>query len=112
MGTGRLRTKAVLGLLLLGCAGVACTGPRVQVTDVRAHQENHGVVRVEAVLNNPGGSGQVKLHVRLLDRRSGRIVAASRGADVERRETQDVVIDVPAPQGDYTADVTAVYPPD
>lgn len=112
MGTGRLTTTAVLGWVLAACATLGCGGPRVQVSDVREHQTRTGVVRVEAVLQNSGGAGQVKLHVRLHDRRSGRAIAASRTVEVERHERLDTVIDVPANAGDYTATVTAVYPPD
>lgn len=112
MGTRQLTTTYLLGLCLIACAGLACGGPRVHVTDVHQHRAGQGLVRVEAVLNNSGGAGQVTLQVRLRDRRSGRTVAASRKVEVERRERQDAIIDVPANAGDYTAEVIAIYPPD
>jgi len=107
-GYGRLTAAAALLALVVGCAG-----PRVRVLDpAAAPSPQPGHTRVSATLVNDSGEGDVKLTARLRDRSSGRVVSVSRSVSVRAHETLHVVIDAPAPPGDYAPEVSAGFPAD
>lgn len=111
MGAWLRRALAgVVGFVML--AGLACAGPRVDVSSVAVHAPAGGLVRVQARLLNRGGAGAVKVAVRLRDRASGRTFVGARHLDLAARDTVDAVVDVPAPAGAYEAAVAVVFPPD
>lgn len=97
---------------LVALVGLACAGPRVDVSNVAVHPPADGLVRVEAELRNRGGAGEVKVTVRLRERASGRAFSAARHVDVGARQTVQAIVDVPAPAGVYEAAVAAAFPPD
>ena len=118
MGARTLRTAAlsalagVTAMLLLA----SCTGPRVAASDVRVTRSARpGMYRVEATLRNRGGKGQVTAKVRLRAGAAAReagVYTAEQPIDVERDDQVRLVVDVPAPAGDYTATVSIDYPPE
>lgn len=101
------RTLALLLLL------AACGGPRPRVDHVRIEPAPiPGHVRVEAKLvNRARGQGQVEVTVRLSDKRTGHVIEQERNVELRGRESVELVADVEAPLGDYTAEVVAKYPP-
>jgi hypothetical protein len=99
-----------VGLVL--ASGLACAGPRVEVLSVRAQPPSGGLVRVEVLLRNEGGRGEVKVTARLRARGTGRTFVASRGLELERHGTLDAIVDVPAPPGQYEVSAAADYPPE
>jgi hypothetical protein len=109
VGAGRLiAATAVIAL------AAACAGPRIRVAGAAAEPSPQpGCTRVIATLvNASGGEGDVKVTARVRDRASGRAFSFTRSVSVRGHDTIDVVIDVPAPPGDYTPEVSAGFPAD
>lgn len=110
MGARTLTAAAALAAALATAVG-GCAGPRVDASDVRvAPAPRPGMQRVQATLRNRGGKGEVKAKVRL--RAGDRLYNAEQSVDVERGDRVELVVDVPAPPGDYTAAVSIDYPPE
>jgi hypothetical protein len=89
----------------------ACAGPRVDVSAIQLGAGAPGVVRVEAVVHNRGGAGEVKATARLRDRTNGAVYVASRAIELEASDSVRVIVDVPAPSGDYAPAVAVSFPP-
>jgi hypothetical protein len=104
-------TRALIAAALAACIA-ACSGPRATATAARVRPSARaGFYRVEARLVNAGGRGQVELTVRLRNKETGRIVTQEQPVDLQPRDRADVTLEVPAPPGEYTVDVTVDYPP-
>lgn len=108
---GPRRLSAAFAATLLGLA-TSCAGPRVRVgpAEVRAGEVGH--VLVETTFENAGGAGELKATARVRDRKTGRTFMAARSVGIGEKERLGVVVDVPAPPGDYVATVTVAFPPD
>jgi hypothetical protein len=103
--------RALIAAALAGVA-LACSGPQATATDARvAPSPRDGFYRVETRLVNSGGRGQVELLVRLRNNQTGRVVTHQHPVDLQPRDRADVTIEVPAPPGDYAAEVEVQYPP-
>jgi hypothetical protein len=103
---------AARALAILAAALVACAGPdpAIERVDVLAPRLP-GHVRVElAVVNRSGGHGQVQIEIRLRDARSRRELAAVRMVEIDGHERLVLIVEIPAPDGDYTAEARALYP--
>jgi hypothetical protein len=88
-----------------------CAGPRPLVSDVHSTASPvPGCVRVEGVLQNRGGAGEVEVRAHLVDPARGLAFEARRSFELARRARIGVVVDVPAPPGGYVATLTAHYP--
>jgi hypothetical protein len=108
MGSRPLSAIAIAFTTLI----LACSGPRATATEGRVRPSARpGFYRVETQVVNSGGSGQVDLTVRLRNRATGRIVTQEQPVDLQPRDRADVVVEIPAPPGDYTAEVSVDYPP-
>jgi hypothetical protein len=109
------RRLAAIGsrLLVVTLAMVGgCRGPRPSVQNVKVASEwAPGFQRVTAVGVNAGGEGQARLKVRLRDARSDLVIESDKQVDLQRHDRVEVVIDVPAPAGEYVPEVEAEYPP-
>jgi hypothetical protein len=98
-----MRVTGAIFTLALAFAGAiaaaACAGPRLTASDVRVVPSPlPGHQRVQAMLVNRGGKGEAKVVVRLRDA-AGRTVSANHTVEFERKETVELVLDVPAPPG-------------
>jgi hypothetical protein len=103
--------RTLIAIVLAAVVG-ACSGPHATATDARVHPSARpGFYRVDLRLVNSGGRGQVELTVRLRNTASGSVVTQEQPVDLERRDRTDVAIEIPAPPGDYTVEVTVNYPP-
>lgn len=105
-------TAAMFALaFVIALAALACAGPRVTASDVRVLPSPlPGHQRVQATLVNRGGKGEAKVVVRLRDA-AGRTVSANHTVEFERKERVEMVLDVPAPPGTYTAELELTFPP-
>jgi hypothetical protein len=99
-------------IVLAATVGLACVGPKPEITSVSVHPAAGGHIRVEVLLRNAAGAGEVKVTARLRERRTGRTFVGSRGVDLEAHRSVDAVVDVAAPDGDYEVTAEAAYPPD
>ncbi len=103
-----------LAILLLAAAGAlavrACAGPRPSVAGTWLEPSAGGYVAVAAV-RNAGGDGEIQVSFRLRDGATGRIVPAHGTAQVRRGEEVQVRAFVPAPQGSWSLEAEAEYPP-
>jgi len=103
----RALIAAAMAALLAGCAG-----PRAKATDARVRPSMRaGYQRVEVVLVNGAGRGQVAVTARLRNTATGRIVTKTQAVDVDPHDRTDVAMEVPAPPGDYAVSVSVDYPP-
>ena len=110
MGARTLIAAAIA--VALSAAFCACSGPRATATETRVHPSARpGFYRVETRLVSSGGRGQVEVTVRLKNKQTGRVVTQAQPVDVEPRDHTDLAIEIAAPPGDYTADVSVQYPP-
>jgi ABC-type uncharacterized transport system auxiliary subunit len=106
VGARALAAAALAALL------AACSGPHATTSDTRVQASTRpGFYRVEVRVHNSGGTGQVELTVRLHNKESGRIVTHTQSVDLQPHDRADVAMEVPAPPGDYTAEVSVAYPP-
>jgi hypothetical protein len=101
------RALAILCAALVACAG---PDPGIERVDILAPRLP-GHVRVGlSVVNRSGGHGQVQIEIRLRDARARRELAAERTLEIDGHEQLELVVDIPAPDGDYTAEARALYP--
>jgi hypothetical protein len=106
MGPRTLTAAALLALAL------GCWGPRATATGARVRPSSRsGFYRVDARLINAGGSGQIELTVRLRNKATGSVVTQQQSVDLHPHDRDDVVVELPAPPGDYAVDVGVQYPP-
>jgi hypothetical protein len=92
---------------------LGCRGPQPEVLEATlGRAPEPGKVRVEALLRNHGGDGQVSLDVRLIERDSGRVIEEEKSVEMQRHEQQRFVSDLAAPPGNYRVEVKAEYPPE
>ena len=104
---------AAVALALATLWVLNCSGPSPVVADVQLLQpRGEGApYRVEVTIRNQGvGHGEVAVTVRLRDR-NGRMLREERKVVLEPRETTLVVVEIPAPRGEYTPEVEVEYPP-
>lgn len=115
MGPGSLARALIGAAVLVGCAGPDPAIERVAIVAPRLA----GRVRVElVVVNRSGGHGQVEVEIRLRPRDAvpGTVPAIVPGIVIDRpveldaHERAELTVDVPAPDGDYTADARVQYP--
>jgi hypothetical protein len=101
------RALAILVATLVACAG---PDPAIERVDIVAPRLP-GQVRVElVVVNRTGGHGQVQIEIRLRDARSRGEVAAERPLEIAGHQRLELIVDIPAPDGEYTAEARALYP--
>ncbi|HEX5441328.1 MAG TPA: hypothetical protein VFW76_10615 [Ktedonobacterales bacterium] len=102
----------LLGATVLWVAN--CSGPR-PVADhltVQAPSAPDKPYRVTARVQNDGtGHGQVRVVFRLRDLHSGRVYQQSEMITLQGGETIIVGVDITAPPGAYSPEVTVNYPP-
>ncbi|HVV48434.1 MAG TPA: hypothetical protein VHO06_02140 [Polyangia bacterium] len=93
-------------------AALGCSGPRATAGDTRVRPSSRsGFYRVETRVSNAGGSGEIELTIRLRNKETGRIVTHQEPLDLQPRDRADVAVEIPAPPGDYAAEVSVEYPP-
>jgi hypothetical protein len=95
-------------------AFAACTGPRPNAgtPTVLPPVSAGGPYRVSLVVKNDGsGEGQIALNVRLHEKSQQSTYSADQKVELKGHESLHVIVSVPAPPGDYTAEVSADYPP-
>ena len=101
--------KRILFFLVLA----GCRGPQPDVLEATiSRAPEPGKVRVEALLDNRGGDGQVSIDVRLTNRDTGRVIEEEKSVEMRGKERQRLVSDVEAPPGNYRVEVKAEYPPE
>ena len=100
-------------LVVLFAFVAACQGPRPSVGDVRvAPSPLAGRYRVEATITNRShGQGQVDVQIHLRDRDSGKTVDDDHNLELRPHEAAHFTADVAAPTGNWSAAVSAQYPP-
>jgi hypothetical protein len=99
-------------LVALGAAALSCAGPRVSTSDLAVHASPlPGHQRVELTLSNRGGEGEARVTVRLRRSHDGALWTASKEVELEAGARTQVVLDVPAPAGDYLPSVEVAAPP-
>lgn len=92
----------------------ACTGPRPSVSTPKVLLPSSvgGPYRVALTVRNEGsGEGQVDVNVRLHEKSKQATYFADQKLNLKSHENVQVIVSVPAPPGDYTAEVEAEYPP-
>jgi hypothetical protein len=91
----------------VGCAG---PDPRIEHVDIVASRRS-GTVRVAlVVVNRSAGHGQVQIKIRLHSNDGAHTLAAERALDIDSHQRLDVTMDIPAPDADYVAEASVVYP--
>ncbi|MGE5334067.1 MAG: hypothetical protein ACM3N4_05150 [Nitrososphaerota archaeon] len=104
-------------LMLLGVSALwvtNCSGPRPMVSDARVEAPStpdkpyHVSARVE---NDSPGHGQVRVVFRLHDTTTGHVYQQSEQITLRSGEAVIVGVDINAPPGHYTPEITANYPP-
>ncbi|MFL5812932.1 MAG: hypothetical protein ACJ763_05095 [Bdellovibrionia bacterium] len=93
---------------------VACTGPKPSAgpATILPPLSAGAPYRVSLVVKNDGsGEGQIDLNVRLHEKRQQAAYSADQKVNLKGHESVHVIVSVPAPPGDYTAEVSAEYPP-
>jgi hypothetical protein len=92
-----------------------CSGPRPSVVGqprVTAPEQPGDPYRVEGTIRNDGpGHGEVRLSFRLIDKASGEAYQKEDELQLEGGQTARAVVEMPAPPGDYAAEIEAQYPP-
>jgi hypothetical protein len=92
----------------------ACTGPKPNAGPPRVLPPATAgePYRVSLVVKNEGsGEGQVELNVRLREKNRQATYFADQKVNMKEHESVHVIVSIPAPPGDYTAEVSAEYPP-
>lgn len=92
----------------------ACTGPRPNAGTPKVIPPASAgePYRVSLVIKNDGsGEGQIALNVRLHEKSQQATYSADQKVELRGYESVHVIVSVPAPPGDYTAEVSADYPP-
>jgi hypothetical protein len=107
VGTRALAVVAATVVALVGCAG---PDPMIERIDLVAPRLP-GHVRVElVVVNRSGGHGQIQIEIRLREARSGRELAAEHPLELDAHQHVELIVEIPAPEGAYTAEARALYP--
>ena len=92
-----------------------CSGPRPVLLgppSLQAPEQQGDAYRVEAAIYNSGlGHGEARATVRLVDVRTNAAYQAQTPVQLEAGETAKIVVDIPAPLGDYRPEVSVEYPP-
>ena len=109
----------VLGLIAVACVVglwvTQCSGPRPVVDGppvVSVPEQPGQPYRVDASIRNPGpGHGEVQLTFSLHDRRTGQTYQRIDKVVLDSGDQTHVVVEIPAPLGDYQPQVEVEYPP-
>lgn len=109
----------VLPILAFAVAAVLwvgqCSGPQPTVVGaprVEEPEQPGDRYKVEATVQNGGfGQGEVRVVVRLVEKDSGEAYRKDEPLQLERGETARVVVELPAPPGEYEPEVEVEYPP-
>ena len=105
----------VVALLAVAALWVVnCSGPRPSASDpkVTAPSAPNQPYRVTARVENDGpGHGEVQVIFRLRDTHTGRVYQQTEMVTLQSGEAVVVGVDISAPPGDYTPEVTVNYPP-
>ena len=99
-------------LAILAAALVACAGPDVRIERIEIIAPRlPGHVRVElVVVNRNGGHGQVQIEIQLRNARSRGVLAAEHALEFDGHQRVELIVDIPAPDGEYTAEARTLYP--
>jgi hypothetical protein len=112
----RVGLLSILAVVLATLWVSQCSGPKPSVVGsarVEAPQQPGDPYRVEASIRNDGpGHGEARVTFRLIDAGAGAAYQKDEPVELERGETARVVVEIPAPPGDYAADVDVQYPPE
>lgn len=104
----------LVSALLMFAFIAACTGPRpsasAPVLLTRVHPDDPYRVSL-VVQNKASGEGQVDIHVWLHEKNRKETYFSDKKVNLRSHESVHVIVDVPAPPGDYTAEVESKYPP-
>lgn len=114
-----MKAVAVFGAMVLVAVAAGalfsryCSGPRPEVVSIEVAPPDAAgapyVVRVE-VRNRGRGSGEVEVDARLRDA-WGTSFEASTTLDLAGHTSEVALLELAAPEADYTAAATVVYPP-
>jgi len=92
-----------------------CSGPQPHVVGAARLEEpaqRGDPYRVGVTIRNDGkGHGEVRVTARLVDKGSGQDYQRDEPVQLDNGETARVVVEVPAPPGDYDPQVEVKYPP-
>ena len=101
------RALAAAAAIAMACAG---PDPAIERVDIVAARKP-GTVRVAlVVVNRSAGHGEAQIKIRLRTRDGAHVLAAERSLELEGHERLDLTVDIPAPEADYVAEASGVYP--
>jgi hypothetical protein len=112
----RITAASIVAFVVAAVLWVSqCSGPKPSVVGqprVMAPEQPGDPYRVEGTIRNDGpGHGEVRVTFRLVDKSSGEAYQKDDELQLEGRQTARAVVDMPAPPGDYAAEIEAQYPP-